>query len=127
MSWHNVIGAILALAVMSGPALACKGGEELASDDFTDGTAWTDAPEASFGSGKLSLKPKPDQYAWVFWNNGYFDDADVCVDITYPSAKKPDGGVWGGLIFFGGNQNPTMLRICYGRRLPDLLALSAEK
>jgi hypothetical protein len=100
MSWHNVIGAILALAVMSSPALACKGGEELASDDFTDGTAWTDAPEASFGSGKLSLKPKPDQYAWVFWNNGYFDDADVCVDITYPSAKNPDGGVLGGLIFW---------------------------
>ena len=123
MSWHNVIGAILALAVMSSPALACKGGEELASDDFTDGTAWTDAPEASFGSGKLSLKPKPDQYAWVFWNNGYFASA---LTSPIPAPRIPTAAS-GEDSYFGGNQNPTMLHICYGRRLPDLLALSAEK
>jgi len=100
MSWQKLTGAMLAFALLSSPALACKGGEELGADDFSDGSAWTEASEATFGSEKLALKPEPSKYAWVFWNNGDFDDADICVDMTYPTAKKPDGGVFGGIIFW---------------------------
>jgi len=97
---RTVVGALLALTIAASPALACKG-EEIYSDDFTqpDGP-WPNAAWFSINGGKAELKMEPGYRGVASYLGGNFTDFDVCVDITYPEAKNPDGGTYAGLVFW---------------------------
>jgi len=90
-------GMLLALAE---PALACNGNTVLLEDNFVEvDPAWSVSDAVSIGSGKLSVTPQPG-YTSVAWYNGQlFDDADICIALVTPTARKPEDSA-GGIMFF---------------------------
>src|SRR5262249_2735988 len=100
MFLRTIIGAILALTIAASPALACKG-DEIYSDDFTDPNApWPNTPWFTIGGGNAEFKMDPGYRGVVNYLGGDFTDFDVCVDITYPEAKDPNGATYGGIVFW---------------------------
>jgi len=100
MFLRTITGAILALTIAASPALACKG-DEIYSDDFTDPNGpWPNPPWFTIGGGNAEIKMDPGYRGVVNYLGGDFTDLDVCVDITYPEAKNPDGGTYGGIVFW---------------------------
>jgi hypothetical protein len=100
----KITGAITALVIATSSVLACDG-NEIFSDDFSDpilsADLWgvSDSNAAiSLGAGYLEIKSAPGYKNRVAVPSGT-RDFDVCVDITFPAAKNPDGGTEGGLIF----------------------------
>jgi hypothetical protein len=97
-------GAMLAVAVSASPALAACDGDELFSDDFSDPQQsqdqWGTAEFLSFGDGYLQIKSKPGftSFSKIPVNGAW--EFDLCVDITYPEAKNPDGGTYAGVMFW---------------------------
>jgi hypothetical protein len=98
MDLRSIVGAMLALAIAASPALACKGGEEIFSDDFSDDSGmWGNAEWITIGGGAIELK-LPAGYQGVARYRGEMPkDFDLCVDLTYPEAKNPDGGTYAGI------------------------------
>ena len=101
MALRTIVGAMLALAIAGSPALACQG-EEIYSDDFADDSGmWGDPPDwMKIGGGSMELKLQPGYRGIAFFRGGQQKEFDVCVDITYPEAKKPDGGTVAGIAFW---------------------------
>jgi hypothetical protein len=100
MALRIFAGTIVALTLASSPALACKG-EEIFADDFTEpSSSWSQDKSLSIGGGQARLTVDPKMSRVAFFLDGTFAEFDVCVDITYPQAKNPDGGTWGGVAFW---------------------------
>jgi hypothetical protein len=100
MALRTIMGAMLALAIAGSPALACKG-EEIFSDDFADDSGmWGSADFFKIGGGFLELKLQPGYKGVALFQGGQQKEFDACVDITYPEAKKPDGGTVAGFVFW---------------------------
>jgi hypothetical protein len=101
---RTITGAILALIVGAGPVLACQG-EEIFSDDFADPILSKDLwgigtqDWLSVEKGYLQIKVKPTYSGFTGIPQGQ-NEFDVCVDITYPEAKNPDGGTSGGIYLW---------------------------
>jgi hypothetical protein len=93
-------GAMLALTIAASPALACKG-EEIFSDDFADDAGpWDQTKFSTIGGGSAELKLDGGYWGVVRLLADTPKEFDVCVDITFPEAKNPDGGTAGGLAFW---------------------------
>jgi hypothetical protein len=96
-------GAIFMLVIGANPVSAACQGDELFSDDFSDPQLskdqWPSVEAISIGNGYLQIKPKP-QYRNFVPIPGGDKEFDLCVDITYPQAKQPDGGTFGGAVFW---------------------------
>src|SRR5262249_61837308 len=93
MDLRSIVGAMLALAIAASPALACKGGEEIFSDDFADDSGmWGSADWITIGGGGLELKLPPGYQGGGRYRGDGPKDFDLCVGLTYPGAKKPGGG-----------------------------------
>src|SRR6185312_8962776 len=103
MTARTVAGVMLALMIATGPALACMGDEVMYSDDFSDPELskdqWSTSKAVSIEKGYLQIKPEK-EYVSLVRIPSASKEFDLCVDITYPEAKKPDGGTWGGFIFW---------------------------
>ncbi|MGH9697471.1 MAG: family 16 glycoside hydrolase [Bryobacteraceae bacterium] len=99
--------AVVFVAALATPALACKGAESLLRDDFTDAdpawaVTWPDTSSFDIGGGKLAAKNDPGTWASLWYNGAFFPAADACVDITLPDVRDPSN-VWAGLIFWSGD------------------------
>ena len=100
MALRTIVGAMLALAIAGSPALACKG-EEIYSDDFAeDSGMWGTGDFFKIGGGSMELKLQPGYKGVALFQGAQPREFDACVDITYPEAKKPDGGTVGGFVFW---------------------------
>jgi hypothetical protein len=98
MDLRSIVGAMLALAIAASPALACKGTEEIFSDDFADDSGmWGSADWIAVGGGALELKLPAGYQGVARYRGDTPKDFDLCVDLTYPEAKKPDGGTFAGI------------------------------
>src|SRR5262245_26954906 len=90
MDLRSIAGAMLALAIAASPALACKG-EEIFSDDFSeDSGMWPNADWLKIGGGALELKLPAGYQGFARFQGDNPKEFDMCVDITYPDAKKPE-------------------------------------
>jgi hypothetical protein len=106
---------VLALAVTSGPALACMGPTVILQDNFqTANPAWDTSPSGipitpsvpilSIAGGQAKLTPPPGDFAVAvydgqFFPNSQFPSFDACVDITSPSVADASQAAAG--IVFG--------------------------
>jgi hypothetical protein len=98
-------GALLVVAISASPVLAACDGDELFSDDFSDQQLskdqWDPSEALSIGNGYLQIKPQQSHItAKPIPNSAGAKEFDLCFDITYPPAKQPDGGTWGGVVFW---------------------------
>lgn len=97
-----IVGAVLATAISAGPVFACEG-EEIFSDDFSDvqlsQDVWGGGEFISIQKGFLQLKNKPG-FSGLIPIPQHQNEFDVCADIIYPTANKPDGGTYGGFAFW---------------------------
>jgi hypothetical protein len=102
MATRQVIHALLAaafMALVASPALACKGEETLLSGFSSPG--WVMEPQNSIdiADGTASTSSK---FAGLFYEGGFFPEADVCVDVMFPEEREPsDAGFY---LFAGDNQ-----------------------
>jgi hypothetical protein len=105
MSFNLITAMLLATALASSPALACKGSNVLYEDDFSsnDGN-WPNDDTFNIFRGNARLKPPAGRNAAAIYNGMTFDDADICVDVALPQARDPTR-VLGGLIFWQDDQN----------------------
>jgi hypothetical protein len=100
MILRTIAGAMIALAIAASPALACKG-PEIFADEFTDDSGpWDNTNFATIGGGQAELKMQPGYMGVLRYLGDLPKEFDVCVDITTPPAKNPDGGTLGGLAFW---------------------------
>src|SRR4029078_1215289 len=78
-----IAGLLLATALASNPALACKGQTVLAADDFTAADpAWNpEWGEVTVSDGKLQVKSNPGMIAMVWYETEFFPGADACIDF----------------------------------------------
>jgi hypothetical protein len=100
MSLRLVTGALLAIAVASSPALACKGPNVIFADNFAEADpGWGTNDSLVIGSGHAQLKSQPGGVAGSFYSGSFFEDADICIDVAAPAAKNP-AEVNAGLVFW---------------------------
>jgi hypothetical protein len=100
MIGRTLTGALIALTIAASPALACKG-EEIFSDDFADESGpWDQTQFSKIGGGHAELSMQPGYMGVVRLLADTPKEFDVCVDLTYPEVKNPDGGTTGGLAFW---------------------------
>jgi hypothetical protein len=101
MVLRSFAGAMLALAVAMSPALACKGANEIYSDDFTDANGpWEGTDNATIGGGVATLKADSGKAAALIYTGGTFQEFDLCVDIAMPATRDPNGGAVAGILFW---------------------------
>jgi hypothetical protein len=102
-----MIGALIALAIAASPALACKGNEEIFSDDFTEDTGfWTKADWITIGGGSMELKLPSGYMGTAGYRGDVPKDFDLCFDVTYPQMKAPAGMALGGIdLWFKDHDN----------------------
>jgi len=100
MPMKLVTGVLLAMAIASSPALACKGSEVLYSDDFKELDPGWNVIFGNFeaSGGKLAAKSEPGKVALMEYDADFFPGADVCVDILSPNVKDPSN-VFAGISF----------------------------
>jgi hypothetical protein len=105
MVLRSFAGAMLALAVAVSPALACKGETEIHSDNFTDQSGpWEGTDNATIGGGFATLKTEPGKNSVLMYTGQLVQEFDVCVDLTFPATRSPEGGAVAGVLFwFNGN------------------------
>lgn len=101
--------AVLFVAVVASPALACKGTESLLRDDFTEADPawnvwWPDTSSFDIADGKVAAKADPGLWGAMFYEGSFFPAADACVDIAMPDVRDPSI-VWAGLVFWSGDAN----------------------
>ena len=101
MVLRTIAGVVLALAIAGSPALACKG-DEIYSDDFADDSGMWGNPSdwLKIGGGSMELTLQPGYRGAALFRGQTLKEFDACVDITYPEAKKPDGGPLAGIAFW---------------------------
>ena len=108
MSLRLLASVLVAMAIGSAPALACKGREVLFEDKFQEEDAgW---PEGmTIANGRAEMKPEKGYVQWAFYTGAAFPEADICLDLIIPQYKEY---ATGGLLFWGGNnENWFALRI----------------
>src|SRR5262249_6440598 len=98
MSLKCITGVLVAIALASTPALACKGRNTVFSDDFArEDAAWEAMfGDFSVGNGRAQVKSEAGKLALVGYNGEFFDSGDACVDVVSPNVR---GGVMGGFLF----------------------------
>src|SRR5205807_4814842 len=90
MPLRLVTGALLAMAVASSPALACKGPNVIFADNFAEADpGWSTSDAIAIGSNSIQLKSQPGGVTGSFYSGSFFEDADICIDATSPAAKNP--------------------------------------
>jgi hypothetical protein len=107
MPVSRVISTLLAVvfvAAVASPALACKGTESLLRDEFTEvdpswNPWWPDVGSWDIADGKVTAKVDPNYASFMMYEGDFFPAADACVDITLPDVRDPSY-IWGGLTFF---------------------------
>jgi|EndMetStandDraft_8_1072994.scaffolds.fasta_scaffold255825_1 hypothetical protein len=100
MSLRSFAGVAVALALLSTPALACKGRNTAFSDDFSrEEPSWTTIfGEFGVTGGKATLKSNPGEIAVVANDGDFFESGDLCVDVIAPDYRG-GGSEFGGVIF----------------------------
>jgi hypothetical protein len=101
MSLRLVSAVLVAVAAVSGPALACKGPTLIFSDDFkTADPSWVqDAGTLTISGGKAQLTAQPGNYANTDYEGFFVNSGDACVDVVAPTVKDPTMGGVGGIMF----------------------------
>ena len=91
MSIKFVTAVLVAVAVASGPALACKGPTLIFSDNFQSvDPAWVQQfGKLTIGGGKAQLSSEPGKYANADYEGSFVNSGDACVDVTAPTVKDP--------------------------------------
>ena len=103
-SLRRLSAVLIAAIVVATPAFACKGGQELFSDDFSaPDSAWRSHDDFSIFAGRMRLRPPAGAGALIVYEGGSFRDADICVDVTIPESRNQKA-VHGGLIFWSANR-----------------------
>ena len=100
MSFRFITGVAVAMALVSTPALACKGRNAVFTDDFArEEPSWTTIfGEFSVASGRAQLKSNPGEIAVVANDGDFFESGDLCVDVIAPDYRG-GGSEFGGVIF----------------------------
>src|SRR5258705_8820899 len=100
MSFRFITGVAVAMALVSTPALACKGRNAVFTDDFArEEPSWTTIfGEFSVASGRAQLKSNPGEIAVVANDGDFFESGDLCVDVIAPDYKG-GGSEFGGVMF----------------------------
>jgi hypothetical protein len=100
MSLRSFAGVAVALALLSTPALACKGRNTAFSDDFSrEEPSWTTIfGEFGVTGGKATLKSNAGEIAVVANDGDFFESGDLCVDVIAPDYRG-GGNELGGVIF----------------------------
>src|SRR5882757_3445038 len=100
MLLRSFAGVAVALALLSTPALACKGRNTAFSDDFSrEEPSWTTIyGEFGVTGGKATLKSNPGEMAVVANDGDFFESGDLCVDVIAPDYRG-GGSELGGVIF----------------------------
>jgi 3-keto-disaccharide hydrolase len=99
MMMKSVIYAVVAAALATSPALACKGKNVLFEDDFAEpDPAWGMWDAISITDGSLIIKTGASGIYSVLHEADVYDKADMCVDVTIPKYGKP-GDVAASLLF----------------------------
>src|SRR5437660_10819973 len=96
MRWKNAVGVIVALGLLSNPAVACKGTRVLFQDTFMTADAGWDIG-LEIGDGAAKLKPS-DEDVPILYRERRFGDADICVSIAIPS--DADFDQFGSFVFW---------------------------
>ena len=98
MSFRYITGVAVAVALLSSPALACKGRNTVFTDDFSREDSSWEAPFGEFAvkGGSAQLKSEPGKLALAGYNGEFFESGDACVDVISPNVR---GGVFGGFVF----------------------------
>jgi hypothetical protein len=101
MSLRSFAGVAVALALLSTPALACKGRNTAFSDDFArEEPSWTTIyGEFGVTGGKATLKSNAGEFAVVLNDGDTFESGDLCVDVLAPDYRGGGGGEFGGVMF----------------------------
>jgi hypothetical protein len=100
MALRVFMGALLAMALASVPALACKGPNVIFSDNFTDvDPGWSTDDQFAIGGGKVQIKPDAGKSYGSYYGGSIFDDADMCVDLSVSPPRDPTN-LSGGLVFW---------------------------
>ena len=101
MRLNFLTGLAVAIALVSTPALACKGKKTAFSDDFArQDPSWVALlGEFGVGNGRAQLKSGEGKFAAVGNDGDFFESGDLCVDVIAPDYRG-DGTEFGG-IFFG--------------------------
>jgi hypothetical protein len=100
MSLRFATGALFAIVLASSPALACKGPNVVFADSFAEADpGWGTNDQLVIGSNRAQLKSQPGGVAGSFYTGSFFDDADICIDVTSPAARNP-AEVNAGLVFW---------------------------
>ena len=97
--------AALAFVVFTSPAFACKGPNNLFSDDFREvDESWgTDPASVSVEDGKVKIKADANSGYKILYPTTSFDSFDYCVSVRMPNnvhVTNPTGDATAGLIFW---------------------------
>jgi hypothetical protein len=94
MASRPATGLLLAMAVASGPALACKGPSVIFADNFinTD-PAWYGQLDVAGGHASLPAGPK--EHGLAFYGGKKIDSGDACIDMLGPTTTSAGGLVFG--------------------------------
>jgi hypothetical protein len=95
MAFRILTSVAVALALISTPALACKGRNTIMSDDFAKEDASWQAVwgEFSVANGRGQLKSEPGNAAMVLNGSDYVESGDICVDLIAPNARNLFAGI----------------------------------
>jgi hypothetical protein len=98
MSLKLASAVLVAAAVTSGPAFACKGPTTLYADSFkTLDPAWA-GTDLAVSNGSAHLTVQSDYSSWSWYAGSFIDSGDYCIDMVAPKLPDPSGGD-GGIIF----------------------------
>jgi hypothetical protein len=100
----GVFISLLAVAIGTEPAQACKGKTVLFKEDFTKPRPAWQKPSPDWGvtwnigGGKMVAKSPPNEWGVISYNGKIFPEADVCVDVVFPAIDSPENK-WAGIWF----------------------------
>lgn len=93
-----VIGLMMTIGTVS-MATACEGEEVLFEDSFDDNlSGWPFSEErGGIADGAYTLSPKPDKTYSSLLATFFFEDADICLDVTLVEGETVEAGLlyWG--------------------------------
>ena len=88
---------LLAVAVTSGPAFACKGPTLIFADNFQSADpAWHG--ELAVSGGHANVAAIPNQFAGAFYGGEFIDSGDYCVNMVGPTLQDQTA-IRGGMVF----------------------------
>jgi hypothetical protein len=99
MSFRFITGVAVAMALVSTPALACKGPNVIFNDDFaSENPSWVGSGEFTVSGGRGQFKSNPGEFAVLVNEGDRFEAGDLCVDIIAPDYKG-GGNDYAGVLF----------------------------